>query len=112
MGKQNKNINQINKMIAAASRFTVNRLHYPILIPTTYVESKKFHHLKTLETAKLDEFIELIERDLFRLRIKKATRQSFKPHEFKDNKRMIAQLLTVRRERLHRETKPIETDLL
>ena len=34
-------------------------------------------------------------KQLFDLRLKKATRQSFKPHLFKHNKRKVAQLLTL-----------------
>lgn len=35
-----------------------------------------------------------LSQDLFELRIKKITRQAFKPHEFKHKKRQISQLLT------------------
>jgi ribosomal protein L29 len=35
------------------------------------------------------------QKQLFDLRLKKATRQSFKPHLFKHNKRKVAQLLTL-----------------
>ena len=36
-----------------------------------------------------------VKKQLFDLRLKKATRQSFKPHLFKHNKRKVAQLLTL-----------------
>lgn len=34
-------------------------------------------------------------KELFNLRLQKATRQSFKPHNFKHLKRKIAQLMTL-----------------
>jgi ribosomal protein L29 len=36
-----------------------------------------------------------IEKELFRLRFKKSTRQTFKPHDIVHNKRRLAQLNTV-----------------
>ena len=41
--------------------------------------------MKILETSQL----------LVELRLKKVTRQAFKPHEFKHAKRLLAQLLTL-----------------
>lgn len=41
----------------------------------------------------IEEIIKL-KRELFNLRLKKATKQSFKSHIFKTNKRRLAQLLT------------------
>ena len=45
--------------------------------------------------AKLNGEILEVKKQLFDLRLKKATRQSFKPHLFKHNKRKVAQLLTL-----------------
>lgn len=47
-----------------------------------------------LETAIVDS-----KKQLFELRLQKATRQSFKPHLFKHLKRKVAQLLTIERTR-------------
>ena len=41
----------------------------------------------------LDSEIVIVSKNLAQLNIKKATRQSFKPHEFKSNKKRLAQLL-------------------
>jgi len=54
-----------------------------------------FSELKSLNDDKLAEEILEVKKQLFDLRLKKATRQSFKPHLFKHNKRKVAQLLTL-----------------
>ena len=54
-----------------------------------------FSELKSLNDEKLAEEILEVKKQLFDLRLKKATRQSFKPHLFKHNKRKVAQLLTL-----------------
>ena len=51
--------------------------------------------LKNFDNETLNKEIVNIKKQLFELRLKKATRQSFKPHLFKHNKRKIAQLLTL-----------------
>lgn len=38
--------------------------------------------------------ISIISKELAKLNVKKMTRQSFKPHEFKSNKKRLAQLLS------------------
>jgi ribosomal protein L29 len=38
--------------------------------------------------------ISIIAKELAKLNVKKTTRQSFKPHEFKSNKKRLAQLLS------------------
>lgn len=38
--------------------------------------------------------ISIISKELAKLNVKKTTRQSFKPHEFKSNKKHLAQLLS------------------
>ena len=47
----------------------------------------------------LSEEIVSAKKSLFDMRLKKATRQTFKPHVFKHTKRKIAQLLTIERQR-------------
>jgi large subunit ribosomal protein L29 len=51
--------------------------------------------LKSFDNETLTKEIIAAKKQLFELRLKKATRQSFKPHLFKHNKRKIAQLLTL-----------------
>ena len=53
------------------------------------------NELKNLDNDALGKEIVNAKKQLFELRLKKATRQSFKPHLFKHNKRKIAQLLTL-----------------
>lgn len=59
-----------------------------------------FEDIKNLDNESLLKTIESAKKDLFDLRLKKATRQSFKSHLFKHTKRKIAQLLTLQSERL------------
>jgi large subunit ribosomal protein L29 len=54
-----------------------------------------FSELKSFNDEKLAEEILEVKKQLFDLRLKKATRQSFKPHLFKHNKRKVTQLLTL-----------------
>ena len=51
--------------------------------------------LKDLDNEALSKEIVATKKQLFELRLKKATRQSFKPHLFKHSKRKVAQLLTL-----------------
>jgi large subunit ribosomal protein L29 len=51
--------------------------------------------LKNFDNETLTKEIVATKKQLFELRLKKATRQSFKPHLFKHNKRKVAQLLTL-----------------
>jgi large subunit ribosomal protein L29 len=51
--------------------------------------------LKNLDNETLSKEIVATKKQLFELRLKKATRQSFKPHLFKHHKRKVAQLLTL-----------------
>jgi large subunit ribosomal protein L29 len=53
------------------------------------------NELKKLDNEGLTKEIINTKKELFELRLKKATRQSFKPHLFKHNKRKVAQLLTL-----------------
>jgi large subunit ribosomal protein L29 len=52
--------------------------------------------LKTekLDSENIEKTILLTSQQLVELRLKKVTRQAFKPHEFKHAKRLLAQLLT------------------
>jgi len=52
--------------------------------------------INTLDTESLEKEIIRVSQELVNLRVKKATRQEFKPHEFKRNKLRLAQLLTVK----------------
>ncbi len=53
------------------------------------------NELKKLDNEGLTKEIINTKKELFELRLKKATRQSFKPDLFKHNKRKVAQLLTL-----------------
>jgi len=55
--------------------------------------------LKSFDKETLNKEIVATKKQLFELRLKKATRQSFKPHLFKHSKRKIAQLLTLESEK-------------
>jgi large subunit ribosomal protein L29 len=53
----------------------------------------KYNDLNSLTTiSDIDQEIFIIQKNLFDLRIKRATNQSIKPHLFKHAKRRIAQL--------------------
>ena len=55
----------------------------------------QFSEMSSLSNSEISETIIEIERKLFNLRFKKATRQSFKSHQLKLTKREIAQLKTL-----------------
>jgi len=52
-----------------------------------------------LDNESLKNEILFVKKELFELRLKKATRQDFKPHSFKHNRRRLAQLLMVEYQR-------------
>ena len=54
-----------------------------------------FNDIIALSNPEISEKIIQTEKDLFNLQFKKATRQSFKPHEIKYTKRRLAQLKTL-----------------
>ena len=58
-----------------------------------------FKELTTLSNDQIDDAIVSAKKELFTLRLKKATRQSVKPHLFILNKRKISQLLTLKSQR-------------
>lgn len=60
-----------------------------------------YSELKELDESQLEQEILATKKELFTLRLQKATRQSFKPHLFKQLKRKIAQLLTLEHQRKH-----------
>jgi len=55
----------------------------------------KFTDLISLSNTQISEAILETENQLFNLRFKKATRQTFKSHEIKNAKRRLAQLKTL-----------------
>ena len=59
----------------------------------------KIEDARSLSDQELDEQILAIKKQLFQLRLQKATRQLEKPHQFKHAKHRLAQLLTVEHER-------------
>jgi large subunit ribosomal protein L29 len=54
-----------------------------------------FEEFKTLADEALSTEILAAKKQLFELRLQRATRQSFKSHSFKHLKRKVAQLLTI-----------------
>ena len=55
----------------------------------------KIDDIKNLTYKDLEEQIIEVKREIFDLKIKKATRQDIKPHLFKHQKHKLAQLLTI-----------------
>jgi len=55
--------------------------------------------LQKFDSESIDKEILLMSKQLVELRMKQATRQSFKPHEFKHTKRKLAQLLTLQKQK-------------
>jgi large subunit ribosomal protein L29 len=55
----------------------------------------QFSNIISLSNTEISEAIIETENQLFNLRFKKATRQSFKSHEIKHTKRRLAQLKTL-----------------
>jgi large subunit ribosomal protein L29 len=55
-----------------------------------------FSKVNDLKTTDSDVKILQLKKKLFNLHFKKATRQQFKPHQFKHIKREIAQILTLK----------------
>ncbi|HIK26784.1 MAG: 50S ribosomal protein L29 [Oscillatoriaceae bacterium SKW80] len=59
----------------------------------------KIQEVRELSDSELEEQIIAVKRQLFELRLQKATRRLEKTHEFKHARHRLAQLLTVERER-------------
>ena len=55
----------------------------------------QFSEILSLSTTEISDAIMMTENELFNLRFKKATHQSFKSHEIKQKKRQLAQLKTL-----------------
>lgn len=60
----------------------------------------KITEILSLEQEQLEKEIIAAKKQLFDLRLRQATRQSFKPHSFRHTKHRLGQLLTVKRQRL------------
>lgn len=52
--------------------------------------------IKELSPSDLDNEILTIKKQLFKLRFCRATKETFKPHEFKHKKHRLAQLLLIK----------------
>jgi large subunit ribosomal protein L29 len=59
----------------------------------------KVQDLRDLSDQEIETQILDLKRQLFDLRLQKATRQEVKPHQFKHARHQLAQLLTLERER-------------
>ncbi|AFY33908.1 50S ribosomal protein L29 [Calothrix sp. PCC 7507] len=59
----------------------------------------KISEARELSDDKLSDEIIAVKRQLFQLRLQKATRQLDKPHQFRHARHRLAQLLTVEGER-------------
>jgi len=55
----------------------------------------RYKEIISFSESEISNAIIEIEKELFTLRFKKATRQAFKPHHIKYNKRRLAQLKTL-----------------
>jgi large subunit ribosomal protein L29 len=64
----------------------------------------KISDFQEFESKDLDKDILLMSQQLVELRIKQATRQPFKPHNFKHTKHKLAQLLTLQKKVLNTMT--------
>ena len=62
----------------------------------------KFNDIKGLSNIEISENIIQVEKELFDLKFRKATRQPFNSHEIKTAKRKLAQFKTILTERLNR----------
>ena len=56
---------------------------------------RKFTEISSLSNSEILQTIKQTEKNLFEIQFKKATRQNFKSHEIKHNKRKLAQLKTL-----------------
>ncbi len=55
----------------------------------------KFSEITSFSTDQISEEIRQVQKELFTLRLKKATRQAFKSHQIKHAKRHLAHLKTI-----------------
>ncbi|MFN6561679.1 MAG: 50S ribosomal protein L29 [Nostoc sp. ChiSLP01] len=70
----------------------------------------KISEARELSDDKLSEEILAVKRQLFQLRLQKATRQLDKPHQFRHAKHRLAQLLTVEGERKRAANQPPQAE--
>ncbi|MGF1988165.1 50S ribosomal protein L29 [Nostoc linckia z18] len=70
----------------------------------------KISEARELSDEKLSEEILAVKKQLFQLRLQKATRQLDKPHQFRHAKHRLAQLLTVEGERKRAENQPPQAE--
>jgi len=61
----------------------------------------KINELKDLELNEIKNEILALKKELFELRLKKAARQSFKPHSFKHIKHRLRLLINLEYEKLN-----------
>jgi large subunit ribosomal protein L29 len=66
----------------------------------------KISEARELSDDKLAEEIIAVKKQLFQLRLQKATRQLDKPHQFRHARHRLAQLLTVETERKRATSQP------
>ncbi|MBD2519240.1 50S ribosomal protein L29 [Nostoc sp. FACHB-973] len=70
----------------------------------------KISEARELSDEKISDEILAVKRQLFQLRLQKATRQLDKPHQFKHAKHRLAQLLTVEGERKRAANQPPQAE--
>jgi large subunit ribosomal protein L29 len=70
----------------------------------------KVSEARELTDEKLAQEIVAVKRQLFQLRLQKATRQLDKPHQFKHARHRLAQLLTVEGERKLAASQPAQEE--
>jgi len=71
----------------------------------------KINDIKGISNSEIAKNIIQLEKKLFDLKFKKATRQSFKSHEIKYTKRNITQLKTILTQRLNKLDQTKRNDL-
>jgi large subunit ribosomal protein L29 len=70
----------------------------------------KISEARELTDEKLSDEILAVKKQLFQLRLQKATRQLEKPHQFKHARHRLAQLLTVETERKQKATELVKEE--
>jgi large subunit ribosomal protein L29 len=60
----------------------------------------KIKEILSLDTDQLEKEILAAKKQLFELRLKRATRQPFKAHSFRHTKHRLGQLLMIKKQRL------------
>ncbi|WP_392532997.1 50S ribosomal protein L29 [Nostoc sp. C117] len=70
----------------------------------------KISEARELSDEKISDEILAVKRQLFQLRLQKATRQLEKPHQFRHAKHRLSQLLTVEGERKRAANQPPQAE--